>query len=83
MQAQICSWGNGNAIRLNKAIMEALNLKTNDAIDIAVENDAIVIRKKFIHKTLEQRVLESGKPLVSYGEYDFGKPVEGEYSWEE
>lgn len=74
MQAQICSWGNGNAIRLNKAIMEALNMKTNDYLDVSIENDAIILRKHFTHKTLEQRVEESGMPLVSYGEYDFGEP---------
>lgn len=79
MQAQICTWGNGNAIRLNKAIMEALNMKTNDYLDVTIENGAIVLRKSFVHKTLEQRVSESGLPLASNEEYDFGDPVGGEY----
>ena len=79
MQAQICSWGNGNAVRLNKAIMEALHMKTNDILDVTIENNAIVMRKSFVHKTLEQRVKESGIPLVSNQEYDFGEPLGGEY----
>ena len=59
MQAQICSWGNGNAVRLNKAMMEALNMRTNDYLDVSIEGNAIVLRKSFVHKTLEQRVEES------------------------
>lgn len=74
MQAQICAWGNGNAIRLNKAVMEALNMKTNDYLTVSIENDAIVLRKSFEHKTLEQRVAESGKPLTASGKFDFGEP---------
>ena len=74
MQAQICSWGNGNAIRLNKAMMEALNMRTNDYLDVSIEGNAIVLRKSFVNKTLEQRVEESGLPLVSYGIYNFGEP---------
>lgn len=33
----------------------------------------------FVHKTLEQRVLESDKPLVASKEYDFGEPMGKEY----
>ena len=80
MQAQICSWGNGNAVRLNKAMMEALNMRTNDYLDVSIEGNAIVLRKSFVHKTLEQRVEESGLPLVSYGTYDFGEP-KGKEIW--
>ena len=80
MQAQICSWGNGNAIRLNKAMMEALNMRTNDYLDVSIEGNAIVLRKSFVNKTLEQRVEESGLPLVSYGTYDFGEP-KGKEIW--
>ena len=74
MQAQICSWGNGNAIRINKAVMEALNMKTNDFLVMSIENDSIVLRKAIVHKTLEQRVAESGKPLIPYEEIDYGEP---------
>ena len=79
MQVQICSWGNGNAIRLSKAIMETLNMKTKDILDVTIENDAIVLRKSVTHKTLEQRVAETGIPLIPNDEYDFGDPVGGEY----
>ena len=75
MQAQICSWGNGNAIRLNKMMMEALDLKTHDYLDVKIEDNMIIFRKPFTHKTLEQRVAESGKPLSTYGEYDYGESM--------
>lgn len=35
----------------------------------------------FKHKSLEQRIEENGKPFISYGEYDFGEPVDGEHQW--
>ena len=73
MQAQICQWGNGNAIRLSKSIMDTLGFKTNDVLDISIENNSVILRKPFVHKTLEQRVSESGLPLTSFGEYDFGE----------
>lgn len=58
---------------------EVFKLKTKDGLDVTIENDAIVLRKSITHKTLEQRVVETGIPLIPNDEYDFGNPVEGEY----
>lgn len=58
---------------------EVFKLKTKDVLEAAIENDAIVLRKNITHKTLEQRVEETGIPLIPNDEYDFGDPVGGEY----
>jgi len=79
--------GNSRAIRLPKPILESLGLKDNDTVDIILDNDRIIIRKKFPHKSLKQRVEEFyGKDFETvlkenpykYEEIDWGKPVGNE-----
>jgi antitoxin MazE len=57
MFATIQKWGNSQAIRLPKGILEAVDLHENDRIEINAENDIIVIRRaNKKHKKLEERL---------------------------
>lgn len=47
---------------------------TSDILQIEVENDAIVLRKAFRHKTFEERVAEYGGEL-SICDFDWGEPL--------
>ena len=55
MVGSIQKWGNSNAVRLPKGILEALHLKENDPVEIVAEETQIVLRpKKRKHASLEE-----------------------------
>ena len=89
MTTTIVKWGNSRGIRLPKPFLESLNLKDNDAVDIVLNNDKIIIKKKYRHKTLKQRAEEFYRKdfetvlkenPYKFEEADWGQPV-GEEVW--
>ena len=87
MYVNIARWGNSQGLRIPKAILEAMNLRENDRVELTCENDTLTIRKaKAPHRTLEDRLVSFyGKPLneiapVSQGEQNWGKK-EGSEAW--
>jgi antitoxin MazE len=67
------AWGNSQGIRIPKSIIDRLELKVSDVLDIEIENDAIVLRKQFVHKSFEDRLKEyNGK--ISVCDFDWGEP---------
>lgn len=73
MEARIQKWGNSAGIRIPSSILKSLNIKMNDILDIAQEDDRIIIsipKKKKI--SLEDR----------FKEYH-GKNLAKEFSWDE
>jgi antitoxin MazE len=58
MYTTIQKWGNSQAIRLPKGILEIAALHENDKVEINVENECIVIKRaKKRHKTIEERIV--------------------------
>ena len=45
MQTTIQKWGNSQAVRLPKTILDLLLLKENDPVEITAVDDAIIIKK--------------------------------------
>ena len=92
MASTIQKWGNSQAVRLPKAILDMVSLKENDPVQIMVENDRIIIKKAnntLGHKSLKQRVEEFyGKDFEAviiehsyeYEEVGWGPPV-GTEEW--
>ncbi len=88
MLVTIQKWGNSQGIRLPKTILDMLNIKENDKLELTQEADVITIRKakSIQHKTLEERLTEFyGKPIDQIimpktEECDWGKP-EGNEVW--
>ena len=92
MLTTIQKWGNSQAIRLPKTILNQLSLRENDQVDIVAEDDVIVIkkssRKRRAKKSLDQRLEEyyqkpideilADDTLYSPVEIDWGKPVGNE-----
>ena len=73
MYTTIQKWGNSQAVRLPKAILEMAKLKENDKVEIKVENGNLVIIPIKKHKTLEERIAEyKGDYICS--EWNTGKP---------
>lgn len=81
MQAKIQKWGNSQAIRLPKAILEMAQLGENEPVQIFAERDKIIIRKAAAmkHRTLAER-LEGFEGEYTGKEWDTGAPV-GKEVW--
>jgi antitoxin MazE len=62
MQGVIQKWGNSNAIRFPKPLLESVGFKENDPVEMTQVDDGIVIRKavNFVHKPLRQRLNDAG-----------------------
>lgn len=58
MRARIFKWGNGLAVRLPKAAVEGLGVREGDAVDMAVEGDALLIRSASPRYRLEDLVAQ-------------------------
>jgi len=50
MEARLQKWGNSDGIRIPSSILKALNLKTNDAINLEQVEDKIIISKQIKSK---------------------------------
>lgn len=76
MRSTIQKWGNSQAIRLPKAILETARLGENEPVQIFAERDKIIIQKAADtkHKTLKER-LEGFEGEYVLEEWATGAPV--------
>lgn len=58
MYTTIVKWGNSQAIRIPKPILEMAGLNENDKVDISVKDGNIIIIPIKKHKTLKERIAE-------------------------
>lgn len=83
MLTTIQKWGNSQAVRLPKSVLESVSLEENDRVEIIADNDTIIIkkaeRKRYAKKSLEER-FENYTGDYQCTEYDWGKPV-GKEVW--
>ena len=83
MTTTIQKWGNSQAVRLPKSVLEALLLRENDQVEIIAEGDSITIkkvtRKRRANKSLDER-FANYKGDYSCSEVDWGDP-EGNEVW--
>ena len=79
MNATIQKWGNSQAIRLPKVLLETASLKENEQVQILATQNQIVIKKiePKRRKTLKER-LEGFEGDYVFEEWDTGKPVGSE-----
>ena len=73
-QVTIRPWGNSQGIRIPKTILEEFNVGISDTLQIGIENDSIVLKKIFKHKSFEERVAEYNGE-ISVCDFDWGEPV--------
>jgi antitoxin MazE len=80
MKFQIGQWGNSLAIRIPKYIVEALELKLNDAVECSVEGGKLVIQpiQTLPDLSLEDLLAQVTEPPEP--EVDWGNSV-GEEVW--
>jgi len=71
-------WGNSQAIRLPKGILEIASLRENDQVEITAEYDCIIIRRaRKKHLSIKER-FEGYSGDYQCKELDTGKPVGNE-----
>ncbi len=80
MEVQVREWGNSQGIRFPKTILQEAGIALNDKLSVEVENGKIILTSSFRHKTLEERIRESGCKLSGIGELDWGEP-QGSEVW--
>jgi antitoxin MazE len=74
MFTTIQKWGNSQAVRLPKAILEMADIHENDQVEIKVKDGNVIIIPVKKHRTLEERIAEY-KGDYQCSEWDTGKPV--------
>ncbi len=80
MEVQVREWGNSQGIRFPKAVLQEAGIAINDRLTVEVENGIIILSKPLRHRTLEERIRESGVQLSGIGELDWGEP-QGNEVW--
>ena len=79
MYTTLQKWGNSQAIRIPKSILEKANLKENDSVELKVEDGNIMVIPLNKHITLKERIAAYGDEDASE-EWDTGKP-KGKEVW--
>ncbi len=76
-KAQLVKWGNSQAVRIPRSILDQCNLREGEELEIRVENGYIWLEPLNRQPTLEALV----KRITSenrHGEQDWGRPVGNE-----
>jgi antitoxin MazE len=77
MRTQIAKWGNSLAVRLSREIAEAAKLTEGTSVELAVENNAVVIRPIYPRYRLED-LLVGMTPKAMREAFDWGLDVGSE-----
>ena len=76
-KAQLVKWGNSRAVRIPKTVLEQVNFREGEELEIVVENGHIRIESLRQRPTLEALVAKITREN-RHGEQDLGKPVGNE-----
>jgi antitoxin MazE len=77
VRAQIVGWGNSQAVRLPRVILDQAQMREGDEVEIRFENGRIAIEPLDRKLTLESLV-EGITPENRHREQEWGKPVGSE-----
>ena len=78
-RTQLVSWGNSQALRVPKAMLDQLHKREGDAVELALENGHLTVRPVHPKLTLESLVAAI-TPENRHKAVDWGKPV-GNETW--
>jgi antitoxin MazE len=77
MRAQIVGWGNSQALRIPRAMLDALQIREGDEVEMIVEDGRLTVRPVHPKLTLES-LIAAITPENRHKELDWGKPVGNE-----
>ena len=73
MRAVVKKWGNSASVRIPAAVMQAVQLQLNDAVD--VREEAVRVKEYDLNEMLKRI-----KPENLHQEVEFGRPI-GKEAW--
>ena len=73
MEARLQKWGNSLGIRIPKTLLNSLNLKEDDILDLDIEENKIIIMKQ------EHGRIDLAKRFKDY----YGENLAKDFSWDE
>jgi antitoxin MazE len=76
-RSQVVGWGNSHALRIPRAMLDALNIREGDEVELMVEEGRLTVRPVHPKITLESLVAAI-TPENCHEEIDWGKPVGNE-----
>ncbi len=79
VRAQLVKWGNSQAVRIPKTVLEQAHMQEGEELEIRVEEGRITIAPLNAKLTLESLVAGIS-PKNRYAEQDWGKPA-GKEIW--
>ncbi len=79
METTIQKWGNSQAVRIPKKILDEANLQERDRVELKVEEGNVIIIPVNKRKTLAERIAEYEGGYVCE-EWDIGEP-KGKEVW--
>ncbi|OLC91961.1 MAG: hypothetical protein AUH86_19935 [Acidobacteria bacterium 13_1_40CM_4_58_4] len=77
VRAQLVKWGNSQAVRIPKTVLEQAHMQEGEELEIRVEEGRITIEPLNAKLTLESLVAGI-TPENRYKEHEWGKPVGNE-----
>lgn len=77
VRAQIAGWGNSQALRIPRAMLDALQIREGDEVELMIENGRLTVQPVNPKLTLETLVAAI-TPENRHKELDWGKPVGNE-----
>jgi antitoxin MazE len=78
-RVRVVKWGNSQAVRLPKAVLEEVHMREGDELTVRVEDGRIALEPATPAVTLEQ-LIAGITPQNLHKEQDWGKPV-GNETW--
>lgn len=80
MSTSIAKWGNGQGIRIPKGILERLQWKNNERVELIVEEDELKIKPVRRKRKTIQELFDGYGEEYACQEIDWGEPV-GKEVW--
>lgn len=74
MTTTIQKWGNSQGIRIPKVILDTVDLKENDSVNIVIDNNKLVIEKANSKRKNIKELFKNYKGKYKPVDIDWGKP---------
>jgi antitoxin MazE len=74
VRVQLVKWGNSNAVRLPKTVLDKANVREGEELEVRVERGKIALYPTKKKMTLDSLVAGITKENL-HGEQDWGKPA--------
>lgn len=77
VRVHVVGWGNSQALRIPKAMLDEMQIKEGDEVELMVENGRLTVQPVYPKLTLDS-LLAAITPENCHREIDWGKPVGNE-----